>query len=56
MHNLDSNFYNVVFDKKQMVETAGTKIVDCNQTDSDDSTDETAGSSVFFCKIRITGT
>ena len=52
MHNLDSNCHNVVFREKQMVETAGTKIVDCNQTDSDDSTDETAGSSVFFGKIQ----
>ena len=56
MHNLDSNCHNVVFRKKQMVETAGTKIVDRNQTDSDDSTDETTGAAVFFGKIRIAGT
>ena len=56
MHNLDSNCHNVVFREKQMVETAGTKIVDRNQTDSDDSTDETTGAAVFFGKIRIAGT
>ena len=42
--------------KKQMVKTAGTKIVDRNQTDGDDSTDETTGAAVFFSKVRITGT
>ena len=56
MHNLDSNRHNMVFRKKQMVKTAGTKIVDRNQTDGDDSTDETTGAAVFFSKIRITGT
>ena len=55
-HNLDSNCHNVVFREKQMVETAGTKIVDRNQTDGDDSTDETTGAAVFFSKIRIPGT
>ena len=54
--NMDSNCHNVVFREKQMVETAGTKIVDRNQTDSDDSTDETTGAAVFFSKIRIAGT
>ena len=56
MHNLTpiATMWSSV--KKQMVETTGTKIVDRNQTDSDDSTDETAGLSVFFGKIRIAGT